>query len=159
VGLVADATFLYPQLSARENLVFAARLYGVARAGARADAQLADEGLSEVAGRPAGGFSRGMAQRLAIARSLVHDPSIVLLDEPFTGLDRRAAERLAERLRRLREQGRTLVLVTHDFARAAQVADEAIVLARGRIEHRMGPGGFDADALERSYLDVADEAT
>jgi heme exporter protein A len=99
-----------------------------------------------------------MAQRLAIARSLVHDPPILLLDEPFTGLDRRGAEGLVARLRRLHQEGRTLVLVTHDFSRAAEVADRAIVLCQGRIVYRHDGGGLDADSLERSYLEAAGEA-
>jgi heme exporter protein A len=158
VGLLADATFLYPQLSARENLIFAGRLYSLADPSARADALLADEGLCDVANRPAGEFSRGMAQRLAIARSLVHDPPILLLDEPFTGLDRRGAERLSQRLCRLHQEGRTLVLVTHDFTRAAEVADRAIVLSRGRIVSRIDTGELNADALERAYLEAAEGA-
>jgi len=158
VGLLADATFLYPQLSARENLLFAGRLYALADPAARADLLLADEGLGEVANRPAGEFSRGMAQRLAIARRLAHDPPILLLDEPFTGLDRRGAEGLSERLRRLHRDGRTLVLVTHDFTRAAEVADRAIVLSRGRIVRHLEGGDLDAHSLERSYLEAADGA-
>jgi ABC-type multidrug transport system ATPase subunit len=147
VGLIGHDTFLYPALTARENLVFAGRLHGVAHPGARADALLAEAGLAGVADRPVGGFSRGMAQRLAIARGLVHDPAIVLLDEPFTGLDRRAAERLAERLARLRDERRTVVLVTHDVASAARLADAAIVLARGRVAYR-SDGALAAASLE-----------
>jgi heme exporter protein A len=152
VGYVAHASFLYPALTARENLVFAARLYGVPRAGERADALLAQHGLTAVASRPAGGFSRGMSQRLAIARALVHAPEIVLLDEPYTGLDRTAAEVLTGEIRRLREGGRTLVLVTHDLARAAELADAAVVLAEGRVVHRAAGPGLRLEALERAYL-------
>jgi ABC-type multidrug transport system ATPase subunit len=80
-----------------------------------------------------GRFSRGMSQRLAIARGLVHDPFLLLLDEPFAGLDARAAARLAEQLAALHAAGRTLVLVTHDLKRAAELSDRAIVLAAGRV--------------------------
>jgi heme exporter protein A len=156
VGLIGHDTFLYAALTARENLLFAARLHGVAAPAARADALLAEAGLASVANRAVGGFSRGMAQRVAIARSLVHDPSVVLLDEPFTGLDRLSAQRLAERLGRLRADGRTLVLVTHDVAAAARLAGSAIVLARGRIAHR-SPGPLDAAALEGALV-AADAA-
>ena len=149
IGLVADATFLYPQLTALENLVFAGRLHGVPDPRARAQRLLAEEGLASAADRRAGGFSRGMAQRLSIARGLVHDPQVVLLDEPFTGLDRGASARLAERLAALRAAGRTLVLVTHDFARAAGIADAVVLLAGGRIVHRAR--GQDAASLERAY--------
>jgi heme exporter protein A len=152
VGYLAHASLLYPALTARENLVFAARLYGVPHPGERAAALLAEHGLLDVAERPAGGFSRGMAQRLAIARALVHAPEIVLLDEPYTGLDRAAAETLTAQLRALRTGGRTLVLVTHDLARACELADSALVLAAGRVVHAEAGPGVRLDALERAYL-------
>jgi heme exporter protein A len=153
VGYVGHATLLYPALSARENLLFAARLYGVPQPAARAAALLAQEGLAAVGDLPVGSFSRGMAQRVAIARGLVHDPALVLLDEPFTGLDRRAADRLSERLAGLRAAGHTLLLATHDVARAAQLADAALVLARGRAAAHCR-GALSAEALERAYLEA-----
>jgi heme exporter protein A len=153
VGLIGHATFLYPALSARENLVFSARLHGVADPGARADRLLAEAGLADVADRPVAGFSRGMAQRVAIARGLVHDPALLLLDEPFTGLDRASAGRLAERLARLRSERRTLVLVTHDVASATRLADAAIVMARGRIAWR-SEGAIDAARLDRALAEA-----
>jgi ABC-type multidrug transport system ATPase subunit len=121
-------------------------------------ALLAEAGLEGVAHRAAGAFSHGMARRLSIARGLVHDPEVVLLDEPFTGLDRRAAERLAARLQALQSQGRTLVLVTHDLARAAQVADAAIVLAGGRKLYESRGSEPDPAELERAYLAATDSA-
>lgn len=150
VGYVGHATFLYPALTARENLVFAARLYGVTEPAGRAAALLDAHDLGAVADRLAGGFSRGMAQRLAIARGLVHDPPIVLLDEPFAGLDRSSSARLSVALRRMRTEGRTLVLVTHEIGIASALADSAIVLARGRIVHRA-----EGAALEQTVLDAA----
>jgi len=155
VGYIGHATLLYPVLTARENLLFAARLHRVGNALERVESLLADEGLSGAADRPVGGFSRGMAQRVAIARGLVHDPAVVLLDEPFTGLDRRAAERLAERLNGLRHEERTIVLVTHDVVGAAGLADSAVVLARGRVVSEFAAPP-DADALEQAYVDATD---
>jgi len=152
VGYLGHATLLYPDLTARENLLFAARLHGVSEAQARADALLEQQGLLGVADRLTRSFSRGMAQRLAIARGLVHDPSILLLDEPFTGLDPSAAEALERQLRQLRDQGRTLVLVTHELARACALADAAIVLSRGLVVHRAtGPAELSPGALEDGY--------
>jgi len=142
VGYIGHATLLYPALTARENLIFAARMHGVADPAGRAQALLEDEGLGSAADLLVGGFSRGMAQRVAIARGLVNDPAIVLLDEPFTGLDRRAAERLAERLETLR---------------AAQLAHAALVLDRGRIVHR-SEGPADPQELERAYLAALEAA-
>ncbi len=159
VGYVAHATFLYPELTARENLLFAARLYGVSDPGARADALLAEQGLEAVGGRATREFSRGMAQRLAIARGLVHDPAIVLLDEPFAGLDRASAERLSQRLQRLREAGRTLVLVTHELGRASALSDAAIVLSRGRVVHRADGAALAPAALEHAYLAAVGSAS
>jgi heme exporter protein A len=157
VGFIGHATGLYPELTARENLIFAARLHGVTDPHARADGQLEAAGLSRAAHRRAGGFSRGMAQRLAIATGLIHEPEIVLLDEPFTGLDRSASNRLVERLTRIRERGCTLLLVSHDVPLAARWADEAIVLRRGRIAHRESGGPVNATALENAYA-VASES-
>jgi len=152
VGFAGHASLLYPQLTARENLVFAARLYGMRDASSRAEALLSEQGLSEVADRRAGHFSRGMSQRLSIARALVHDPTLVLLDEPFTGLDRRAGDRLAALLTQLRSDGRTLVLTTHDVERASALCDAAFVLERGRVVHRAEGPDLAREALEHAVL-------
>ena len=151
VGFIGHATGLYPELTARENLIFAARLRGVANVNAQVEAQLAEAGLTRAANRRTGDFSRGMAQRLSIAAGLVGEPEIVLLDEPFTGLDRTASDRLVERLMRLRQQNRTLVLVSHDVALAARLADAAVVLRRGRIAHRECGDRLDSKTLENAY--------
>lgn len=156
IGYIGHATLLYPALTARENLIFAARCYGLPDPAGRADELLADEGLTPVAKRAAGGFSRGMAQRLAIARGLIHDPKVVLLDEPFTGLDRNAADRFARRIEAMRRDGRTLVLVSHDLRFAAQIGDAAIVLADGRIAHSFADAPLDAADLEHAYLNASE---
>ena len=159
VGFIGHASLLYPSLSARENLLFAARLQQVTGAAMRIEQLLETSGLARVADVPIAGFSRGMSQRLSIARGLVHDPPLLLLDEPFTGLDPGAAARLAERLASLHAAGRTLVLVTHDPKRAAELSDRAIVLAGGRVVfERHGSEGF-AEALERAVLTASDTAT
>jgi heme exporter protein A len=156
VGFIGHATGLYPELTARENLIFAGRLYGIADPRARADEQLEAAGLTRAAHRRVGVFSRGMAQRLSIAVGLVHEPEIVLLDEPFTGLDRNASDRLVERLAGIRERGCTLLLVSHDVALASRWADAAIVLRRGRIAHRESGGSVDPTALENAYAVASD---
>jgi heme exporter protein A len=148
VGYVGHATQVYPALTARENLLFAGRLHALPDLGRRVDARLAEEGLDAVAHRPAGDFSRGMAQRLAIARGLLHDPEIVLLDEPFTGLDRRSGDRLAARMQVLQDEGRSVLWVTHDATRAAAVSHEVLLLERGSIAHR-ARAPLDAVQLER----------
>jgi heme exporter protein A len=153
VGYIGHATFLYPALTARENLLFAARLHGVAKPRERADELLAELDLAGVADRAAGSFSRGLAQRLSIARALVHDPALLLLDEPFTGLDPVSADRLAQRIGALRAAGRALVLVTHELARAAALADCAIVLVDGRVAWA-SDACVGADALDAAYREA-----
>jgi heme ABC exporter ATP-binding subunit CcmA len=152
IGFIGHQTFLYPALTARENLRFSARLYGIDGPEERIARLLAEQDLEPLADRAAGTLSRGQAQRLAIARGLVHDPAVVLLDEPMSGLDRAAAGRLAARLGRLRDDGRTLVLVTHDLARASELADAALVLVGGRVAQRAEGAGLAPEDLERAYL-------
>lgn len=137
IGLVSHAALIYPQLTARENLDFFGRLHGVPdRAGAIA-AMLETVGLSKTAwDRPAATYSRGMLQRLALARALLPDPTLLLLDEPFTGLDREASGRLQGIVEAARAAGKIVVLVTHDLHMAARLADHTVILARGRLRHR-----------------------
>ena len=158
IGYVGHSTLLYGDLTARENLVFAARLQGYPLTEERLGTLLERVGLQEVCNRRTGTFSRGMAQRLAIARAIVHEPSVLLLDEPFTGLDEVSAERLSSQLAVLRSGGRTLIVVTHDPQRGVELAERAIVLDRGRIVARAARQAgardalpFEADAL-RSAL-------
>lgn len=152
VGYVGHATQIYPALTARENLRFAARLHNLPDADDRIENRLALEGLARVADRVAGDFSRGMAQRLAIARGLLHDPELVLLDEPFTGLDRASAERLTGRMQSLRNEGATLLWVTHAPGRAAAASHAILMLHRGQIA-TTERAPFDVDRLEQRLRD------
>lgn len=156
IGFAGHATLLYPDLTARENLVFHGRLQGVRHPDVRADELLREEGLEDFADRRAGTFSRGMAQRLSLARARVQSPPLLLLDEPFTGLDRRAGDRLAERLRGLRDDGSAIVLVTHDLSRASEIADMAAVLFAGRVAHRASGEGLARERLEAAYQHALD---
>jgi heme exporter protein A len=135
IGLVAHRTLIYETLTARENLRFFARLYAIPDAEARITALLARVGLAKRADFPARVFSRGMQQRLAIARALLHNPAVLLLDEPYTGLDVGAAELLDTLLREAAAAGTTVVLTTHDLDRAARLADRAVILAKGRVAY------------------------
>ena len=132
IGLLGHDLFLYNELTARENLEFFGRLYGVPDLSARIDAALRQAGLDARAGDRVGGFSRGLRQRLAIERAVLHRPRLVLLDEPFTGLDDDAASRLAARLRSLRDEGVILLMATHDFDTADGLVDRALCLEDGR---------------------------
>lgn len=133
IGVLGHDLFLYGDLSARENLAFFARLYGVADVDGAVDRALAAARLTERAHDRASAFSRGLRQRLALERALVHAPRLVLLDEPFTGLDDASAEVLVERLRGLRDAGAIVVMATHDFDLADGLVDRAVCLTAGRV--------------------------
>jgi heme exporter protein A len=154
LGLLSHQTFLYDHLTALENLVFAARLYGLDDPERAAREALAGIDLSARGGDLVLGFSRGMQQRLAIARALLHRPELLLLDEPFTGLDRDAARGLAGTLRALGREGRTCVMTTHDFPSGLAVADRLVILAAGRRVLDRPAAGLDAAGLDRLFHDA-----
>ncbi len=135
IGLLSHHTLLYDDLSANENLTFFARLYALPDAAQRVEEALEQVGLTEQRHRRLRGFSRGMRQRLALARATLHRPTILLLDEPFTGLDQLACDALNERLRTLKTADCTCVMVTHRLQEAAELADRLVVLGKGRICH------------------------
>ena len=142
IGLLSHDSLLYDDLTLLENLTFAARLYGLMPARAAAAAALEEAGLAERAHERPGRLSRGLLQRAAIARALLHRPQLLLLDEPFTALDAPASERLRAELRERMRQGLGVVLVTHNLAEVWQLASRVAVLVEGRWaadEPREGP--------------------
>jgi heme exporter protein A len=133
IGLLAHELHLYPELSARQNLEFFARLYGLDPDGA-VRAALESSGLADRADDSVSGFSRGMRQRLALERSLLHHPRLVLFDEPFTGLDDQAVTVVSGRLRRLAtEEGAIVVLATHDLDLADGLVTRVAIIRDGRL--------------------------
>ncbi len=150
IGLISHASLLYDGLTAAENLEFYARLYGLEDRRALTLRALESVGLADRASSLAATMSRGMTQRLTIARALLHDPDVVLLDEPFTGLDQRAAAALADQLERLHATGRVVVLVTHNLDEGLDLATHVAVQVAGRfVEH--GPKRGDAAAYRELY--------
>jgi len=132
IGVLAHELHLYPELTARQNLEFFARLYSLSDTAVVGDALdsagLADRGDDQVLS-----FSRGMRQRLALERALLHHPRLLLLDEPFTGLDDRAVSLVSRRLRRLAEEGAIVVLATHDLDLADGLITRMAVVHKGRL--------------------------
>ena len=141
LGLLSHELRLYPELTAHENLEFFARLYGLPDAAARVSAALGRARLADRAGDAVQGFSRGMRQRLALERTLLHEPRLVLLDEPFTGLDESSCRALASRLAELRSDGRMVLVATHDLDLIDGIVDRAVVLRRGRVGTLAETGG------------------
>ena len=150
IGILGHDLFLYPELTARENLAFFAGLYEARDPGAAADAALARAGLAERAHDPVSSFSRGMRQRVALERSLIHRPRLVLLDEPFTGLDDASTAALVARLGVLRQEGAIVVLATHDLDVAEGLLDEALFLRDGRMVDAVAR----PDALRSTYRSI-----
>jgi heme exporter protein A len=132
IGLLAHELHLYPELSARQNLTFFAELYGVDPRGA-VDAALSAANLLDRADEAVAGFSRGMRQRLALERALMHQPRLVLFDEPFTGLDDRAVGIVSDRLRRLAAGGAIVLLATHDLELADGLVTRVALVRDGRL--------------------------
>ena len=149
IGLISHLSLCYEGLTAQENLEFYARLYRLRDPRATARQALESVGLADRAASLAGAMSRGMLQRLAIARALLHQPDIVLLDEPFTGLDQQAAAALRGQLGRLvAEEKRTLVMVTHNLDEGLELATDVAILVAGRFA-ACQPRGDAADWRER----------
>ncbi|TLN11683.1 ABC transporter ATP-binding protein, partial [bacterium] len=142
---------LYGDLSAEENLHFYGRMYGVPTLDARIAEVLGLVGLSSRRRDLVRTFSRGMQQRLAIGRAILHDPDVLLLDEPHTGLDQDACTMLDDVLRQVAVRGRTVVMTSHDLARAQELASRFDILTRGRIQASVQQTDLPADGLLAFY--------
>ena len=140
-GFVAHATMVYDELTAEENLVLFARLWGIAEPAARAETLLAEVGLADRRSSLVRTFSRGMRQRMAIARALLNEPAVLLLDEPATGLDSQGVTWIAEKLRRMRDAGRTIVMSLHGESEISSLATRAIRLEAGSLIADTRTGG------------------
>lgn len=159
IGLVSHQTLLYGDLSAEENLRFYARLYGLPDADRRIEELLDRVGLAARRGSLVRTFSRGMQQRLAIARAILHDPPVLLLDEPDTGLDPHAAERLQSILDDLATRGRTVLMTTHQLERGLRMASRVAVLAGGRIAFVAEARAWSPEAFRERYDQVLQEVS
>jgi heme exporter protein A len=156
IGLVSHAPLLYDNLSAWENLGFFARLYDIQQPEARIEAVLQAVNLWSRRRDPVRTFSRGMTQRLAIGRAILHDPPVLLLDEPDTGLDQASAEMLAELIRTVGAGNRAILLTTHNLERARTWADSVSLLVDGKIAFCEPAAGLTERSLRRLVLAIDD---
>jgi heme exporter protein A len=151
IGLVSHQTLLYDDLPAEENLRFYGRMYEVPDLEERITALLQRVGLDHRRRDPVRTFSRGMQQRLSLARALLHDPAVLLLDEPYTGLDQQAAEVLREVLAALVGRASTVLMTTHNLERGLELCDRAAILVNGRIVHQADRSDLDVASFQEAY--------
>jgi heme exporter protein A len=155
VGLVSHASMLYGALTVRENVEFAARLYGVAEPSAAARDALALMRVDDRADAPARTLSRGLQQRVSIARAMVHAPRLLLCDEPYTGLDDAGSAALTEVLTERREAGAALLLVTHNLTEGLALATQAAIMRRGRFVRHEARELLDPRSYQSQYRELA----
>jgi heme exporter protein A len=154
IGYLAHQTLLYPDLSAEQNLRFYGNLFGVSDVENRIDVTLELVGLVKRRRDPIQIYSRGMQQRLAIARTLFHDPEILLLDEAHTGLDQQGIESLNELLVSLAKSGRTIVMSSHDLDIVSEFSDRVDVLVRGQFEASLTGSDLRPERLLKKYREL-----
>jgi heme exporter protein A len=153
VGIISHHSMLYAPLTVRENLIFTAKLYGLDNPGAAVRESMSRLGITDRADTPVRTLSRGLQQRVSIARAIVHQPSVVLLDEPYSGLDESGAGALTSLLRDLKNAGASLVIVTHNVAEGLALATHAAIMAAGRFARfeRQRDVAFDAQQYASEY--------
>jgi len=151
IGLISHQSMLYRALTSLENVEFAAKLYGLKSPRDAAMAALERMRVADRARTPVRALSRGLQQRVAIARSIVHEPALLLLDEPYTGLDASGAAALTDMLRELRDARATLVLVTHNVDEGLAVASRAAIMLDGKLAREDDCAGLEVAAYRAAY--------
>jgi len=154
VGLISHHTMLYDSLSARENVSFSARLYGIRDAKARVEDSLLRMSMLERGDAPVRSLSRGMQQRVSIARAMVHSPQLVLADEPYSGLDESGARSLTAVLQELRSAGTAIIVVTHNLLEGLSLATHAAVMQRGKFVRYDSAENIDPRSYAISYREA-----
>jgi len=155
LGVISHASMIYAELTVRENLAFAAALHGMRKPAARVEELLNDTALAAFRHDRAGILSRGLLQRLAIARALLHRPGLLLADEPFTGLDNEATALLVSLFRRFADDGGAIVIVTHDVRLGLECCQRVAVLDAGRFRLDAMKTDIDCDRFAQDYLSYA----
>ena len=148
MGLVMHQPFLYEHLTGIENLRFYARIYQVPDDNTALYAALAQVGMQRFGGKPVRAYSRGMKQRLTIARALLHNPRILLLDEPYTGLDLQGSLVFNQLMLEQKKQGHIVIMTTHDLSHAMPISSRFAFLARGRVAENLSNSNLSLDYLE-----------
>ncbi len=158
IGVISHDPYLYGNLSALENIRFFASLYGVSQAEEKAREAINQVGLGNRMHDLVRTFSRGMQQRLAVARAVIHEPRILLLDEPYTGLDQHGGRIFGDLLKWLKSQNRTIIMTTHDLPEGLEISDRVAILDRGRIVYESEIGGVEVTRFKEIYFDKVSDS-
>ena len=153
IGFLAHNSYLYDHFSPLENLKFFGKLYNIENSEERAKELIREVGLTYFMHEPVRSFSRGMIQRLAIARAIIHDPEILILDEPHTGLDQQAVKLLNSVILKMKEKGTTILMVTHDFAQTVETCDRIIIMKHGAIIDDFKVTNPNVDLIYEKYVE------
>jgi heme exporter protein A len=154
IGVISHMTCLYGDLTAFENMLFYARMYAINDPQSRASQVIDEVGLKSRMHDRVHTFSRGMLQRLSIARAIIHNPSVLFLDEPYTGLDLHSARVFKDQLAGLHTEKRTVIMITHDIGRGLEMADAVAVQVRGKFVYMQPIDNVDQDRFEDQYFDI-----
>ncbi|MBI5417945.1 heme ABC exporter ATP-binding protein CcmA [Candidatus Poribacteria bacterium] len=157
IGIISHESFIYGSLTAMENLQFYGKLYDVKDADERSSQLLNELGLHDRKNDLARTYSRGMLQRLTIARALLHDPNIIFLDEPYTGLDQHATHLLSNLLKRLYEEKRTIILITHDLTTGYKLSSHLAILVNGDIVFFKKQSDISEEDFMKLYIEKVEE--
>jgi heme exporter protein A len=157
IGVISHDTFLYDNLTAYENLKFYGEMYSVSNLKQRIFSVIDEVGLNFCLQDLVRTFSRGMKQRLSIARAIIHFPELLLLDEPYTGLDQHAIEMLNRVIKDLNDGQRTIILITHDFQQGLNLSDRFLILVDGQIQFEGVSNNFNLKKLQKKYKELLGE--
>jgi len=158
IGVISHSTYLYENLTAYENIKFYGKMYDVPDVERRALEVITEVGLKNRMHDLVSTYSRGMQQRLSLARAIIHHPSVLLLDEPDSGLDQHASLILSGLLQSLQAEDRTIIMTTHNLTSGLALCDRAAILAGGRIVYQEEMGALDAATFDRTYFQYVGEA-
>ncbi len=153
IGVISHNTFLYDRLTAYENLRFYGEMYQVPNLKERIYQVIEEVGLDYVLSDPVGTFSRGMQQRLSIARAIIHNPKILFLDEPYTGLDQHAISILNNVLHKLHNDQRTIFMITHNYEQGLELSDQVLIVYKGKITYQEATSSLGAARFKEIYLE------
>ncbi|MDT8317715.1 MAG: ABC transporter ATP-binding protein [bacterium] len=154
IGVISHKTFLYGDLSALENLVFYARMYQLPNPEERARELIEEVGLGGRENHLVETFSRGMEQRLSIARALIHNPHIIYLDEPYSGLDQHASLMLGNLLKKLHTDTRTIIMTTHNIGHGLEISDRIVIQLAGKVVYEDQTANHTTKSFEKVYFEM-----